>query len=311
MGSRWYNTLVLVIWLVSMGWLVVVKIVPSTGWRHRGSNAAPMMPEFDEGLAAVGWEIHWRQRPIGWAAYRLQPQADGTQEARSTVHFDDLPVTQIARELLGTLAGCVNSDCADRGDTPIAMQVETNMTFDRLANSQQFVSTVHVGPLRDLVTLTGTALDGRLHVVASVAESLIAGSTKQTKLELYRGEVDLPGRMSVADALAPIPHLRNLRVGQTWLFQTYRPVPFGRPLQLARAKVQREEMLDWHGQRRLVRRVVLRYEEGASPNAVRQPYSEVWVEPDGTVLKQRLRIANLTVEFFRLAEVPRQFEESR
>jgi hypothetical protein len=165
--------------------------------------------------------------------------------------------------------------------------------------------------MEDVITLTGSVMDGQLRVVASVAESLIANTTRERALELYRGEVELPGRVSVSDGLSPIPNLRDLRVGQTWLFQTYRPVPFGRPLQLARATVQREEILDWHEQRRRVRYVVMDYEDGASPSAARQPYGELWVEPDGTVLKQRLRVADATIEFLRLAELPDGFEEGR
>jgi hypothetical protein len=311
MGGRWYNVGVIVFWLASISWLCGTKIVPLVGWSDPGPGETPMVPGAHEGRAAVGWEVRWQSRPIGWAVYRLEPQPNGVQQAHSVVHFDDLPVGPIARELFGPLAQWINSDWDAESHLPAAMRVDTRMTFDRMADSQSFISTVHFGEIRELVTLTGMAVDGKLQVVASAAESFGGGPGKPARRELYRGEVELPARMSVAGTLSPVANLRNLRVGQEWMFQAYRPVPFRRPLQLARAEVEGEEVLDWQGQRCFVRHVVLRQAQGASPSAAQEPFGQLWVQRDGTVLKQRLRLANLTIDLIRLPKLPRQFQELR
>ena len=224
-----------------------------------------MAPGVRDGPTEVGWEIRWHGRPIGWAAYRLRPQPHGVQEADSVVHFDDLPVEKIVRELFGPLAGWIHADWTAGDELRVPMQVDTQMVFDPLADSQRFSSTVHLGTIRGLLTLTGTALDGRLHLVMTAHEGLGEMPPGAIGLELYRGDVELPSRMSTASLLSPLTNLRNLRMGQTWMFQAYRPVPFGPPVQLARAEVEGEELMDWQDRRELVRHVVIRYVEQAQP----------------------------------------------
>jgi hypothetical protein len=311
MAGRWYTTAVIAFWLLAVGWLFATKILPQISSGRRFAEASPTSPLADAGPMVAGWEIQWQAEPIGWAVYRLETQRDGVQQAHSVVHFDELPVDRIVDELFGPLADWIASQWDAERHLATTIEVETRMTWDRMADSRSFVSAVHVGQMREVATLSGTALDGKVQFVASVAEPLGGGSGSAARREIYRGQLDLPNHISVSGTLSPFGNLAHLRVGQRWTFQALRPVPFGQPLQLAQAEVDREEVLDWNGQSCTVRRVVLRHGRGASPSAAQEAFGHLWVRPDGTVLKQRLRMANLTFDFLRLPELPRRLEEQR
>ena len=310
MGNRWFNFFVVFFWLVSMSWLGTTKILPTVGWGEPNS-ASPMTASREDVESDVGWEIHWKGSPIGWVGNRVVPQSDGGHKVDSLVQFDELPIGEIVRELFGPLGTWIQPPRATQQQLISPLRVETRMVFDREANLQRFESSVSLGAVADLLQFTGSVLSGRLQIVATMRGTLGDDRADTRPIEIYRGHVELPPSALVADTLSPTPRLRNLHVGQSWTFQAYRPVPYGRPLQLVRAHVEEEGVIVWNGQARDVWCVVFHYADGAHPSAAREPFSRLWVELDGTVLKQRLRMASLEVDFVRLPEALHLFEELR
>jgi hypothetical protein len=121
-------------------------------------------------------------------------------------------------------------------------------------------------------------------------------------MEIYRNkEILLPPGALVADTFSPRPKLTNLRVGQTWTFQSYQPLMPHSPLTLIEAKVEREELIEWNGSVVRARKVAFRKDSGSGISSTRRPVSETWVMHDGTVLRQDLWLANVKVQFVRVA----------
>ena len=94
--------LVLIFWLVSSGWLLVTKIMPSlTPGSPPGYQAF-----YTEGkrLGPVAWTVLLNDRPLGWATSRSERTEEGGIEVESLLHFDRLPIKEVlpawARPLL-------------------------------------------------------------------------------------------------------------------------------------------------------------------------------------------------------------------
>src|ERR1041385_5652892 len=99
MRSRWFNTIVVLLWISMMSWLVMVKVWPTlqTGeppnYRSIFQQAEVPPP--------VCWSILWDDRPVGWAASKVLRRDDGLTEVHSRVFFGQLPLADMAPALLG------------------------------------------------------------------------------------------------------------------------------------------------------------------------------------------------------------------
>ena len=77
-------------WLVTSGWLVVTKILPSL---------SPGSPPGQQALYTSGhrpipvaWTVQWNERPVGWALATSTRQGDGGLAVDSRLQFDKLPL---------------------------------------------------------------------------------------------------------------------------------------------------------------------------------------------------------------------------
>jgi hypothetical protein len=70
-------------------------------------------------------------------------------------------------------------------------------------------------------------------------------------------------------------------------------------LQIVQAEVEKEDIVVWDGDLVSTFVVVYRGEAGTGLTAAREPFSRLWVRPDGTVIKQELKLSSLRIEFVR------------
>lgn len=292
MPGKVYWIPALILWIVSTGWLFSTKILPAL--------AAGTPPNYDQLLPKtavtqpqpVKWTIRWNDREIGWAVNKITRSFDGSGKIESNVQFEQLPVDDMLRDLMGVLGRFVGPSTADIGE--LDLRVFTSLDFDNYGVLSHFETNVDVGTLTNLLQIEGRMLDGKLDLAARID----AGDEKAT--EVYRNrEIALPPNALVADTFSPRPKLANLHVGQTWTFQSYQPLMPHSPLSLIEARVDREELVEWNGAMVRTLKVVFQKDSGSGISSTRRPVSETWVMRNGTVLRQDLWIANAKVQFVR------------
>ena len=297
MESRWYHATVVVFWLASLGWLVTTKILPAV----RGGQP-PVYADLLVGAEAeeetVCWTIFWQERQVGWARNMVTHHRGGTAEVQSTTQFDRLPVTQMVREMFGPLAVLLKPALGRGPDTELDLRIVTRTSFDEFQQLARLDTRVDVGTWSDFLNLQGVVVGTRLKVLVRAGPDL-EGLGVPPGGELYRSEVDLPPDALVADSLSPQPRWANLRLGQSWTFQAYRPFPPTDPLQRVEARVEEEDILSYHGHLVPTCVVVYRAAAGSGITAAREPFSRMWVQEDGTVIKQELLLSGLRIQFLR------------
>ncbi len=292
MPGRLYWIPALILWIVSTGWLFSTKIFPAL--------AAGTPPDYDQLLPKtavtrpepVKWTIRWNDREIGWAVNKISRSFDGSGKIESSVQFEQLPVDDMLRDLMGVLGRFMGPATADIGELDLG--VFTSLDFDNYGVLSHFETNVDVGTLANLLQIEGRMLDGKLDLAARI------DSDGGQATEVYRNrEISLPPNALVADTFSPRPKLANLRVGQTWTFQSYQPLMPHSPLSLIEARVEREELVEWNGAMVRTLKVVFQKDSGSGISSTRRPLSETWVMRDGTVLRQDLWIASVKVQFIR------------
>ena len=207
-------------------------------------------------------------------------------EVRSQVHFDQLPLADLAPPWLRTLL-----KVGKRSVVRMEMYAESTLTIDPLDGLERFESVLRLDPLEDAIVLRGTIEGTRLKLAVR------AGSF-QGNTEAY-----LPPDALLGDALSPQTQLPGLRQGQTWTVPVYSPLrPPGNPLEILQAKVERMERIAWGGRSEETWVVVYRRDSGFVLGGRKTPRGKLWVRRDGTVLKQQVMILDSTMTFVRLPD---------
>ncbi len=292
MPSRTYWMPAVVLWFASMGWLLTSKVLPTL------TNGQP--PDYGDILPKtevvnpdpVRWSIRWNSKKIGWAENKITRSTDGTGRILSKVQFEELPVDQMLQDLLGVLGRFAGTMTGEIGN--IDLMVLTSLDFDHYGVLNRLDTTVNVGDLNDLLHVQGQVIGEKLDLRARVR-------TGNGLTDIYREkEIHLPPDALLTDSFSPRPKLANLRVGQTWTFQSYQPLMPHSPLTLIQAHVEREELLEWNGQMVRTRKVAFSRDSGSGISSTRMPVAELWVQKDGTVLRQDLKLASVKVQFVRV-----------
>ncbi len=296
MGGRWFHIAVLISWLLSMTWLFVEKVVPT----FRGG----VRPAFD-GYGAesdpspepVGWRLKWDDEEIGWAVIRSIRQPDDGVVMRTIVQLENLPLDSRIMHLLGAIGPVFPQSDTVEGDLRLDFSVVTSTELSADGEVQRFESSIHIGRLRDLMRVEGMVDGRRMEVVIYRRWTSAQGDDEPQ--EFSRHEVNLPANALIGDVFSPQPRLANLHVGQRWTFPIYRPFPLAFQTEIIEAHVEREMNMFYEDQVVPVRQVVFRREAGSGISAAQEPTGCMWVDYDGTVLHQEVRLANVRLRFRR------------
>lgn len=276
MSNRWFNLAVIVLWLVSMGWLMTEKVAPPLLVGERPPVLADDAPK---ARVPVAWQLMLNDQALGWASTDTVERPDQVIEMRNRVHLDRFPL----REIAPWLAKLLDPDGRDD-----QMEFDTDSRVELVEGKLRgFRTTITLGDFQDAIRVHGTVEDQQLKLAMHAGDF-----TYNTSTDLYSG--------AIGDALSPRARLSKLRVGQTWTEPVYNPLhPPNKPLQIMQAKVERREPIGWNGQ--IVNAAVVSYqndsgaEGGASPARAR-----AWVADDGTVLKQEVNLLGVKLLFVRL-----------
>ena len=276
----WLTPLVVAFWLVTSGWLVVAKILPSFAPGPPPGFQAYYLP--DSIPIPVGWTVFWNDQPLGWAVADSTRTAAGGLVVDSRVHCDALPLQEIVP---GWTRPLLQKSLPDTAVIPL--DASGQIVIDPEGRLRSFRSTVAMPGSDDLVVLRGMVHDGDVTVTVK------AGAMQ------YETRRHLPDQMMVGDELSPQATLPGLYEGRRWTMPVYNPLRAGGPpIEILHAEVGAEEHLYWENQLRRVH-VVLYREDPTSP---REPRCRMWVDVDGRVLKQEATVLGAKLAFVRRSD---------
>lgn len=283
MSSRWFNAVVVLFWLGAMSWLLVTKVFPPL-LKGTPPGFGDVVAELDEREAvAVAWDIFVDDAPVGRAVTETRLVEDDVTEINSLVEFRAMPFDAISPVRFRPLLSLFT----ESEDADVSLKVETKfeLVLDHLIG---FESRLSVGGVKDVITMQG-AVDG-----TQLALTLHAGQFVHTT------NTYLSGNQLFGDILSPRAYMRDLRVGQSWTEPVYSPFrPPDRPLEVLEAWVERTEMIQHEGKVENTRLVVYRSDQGSGLEDAKTPRAKLWVDFSGRILRQRIRLANGTLEFRR------------
>jgi hypothetical protein len=269
--------IVVAAWLVTSGWLVVAKILPSL---QPGSPPGQQAHYADGNrLIPVVWTVLWDDAPVGWALALSERSPSGGLTVESQLHFDRLPLD----DMLPVWAGLLVRR-AVREAPATNLDARGRLRIDPAGRLREFSSRVDLPGASDRVMLDGTVEDGRVTI------TIAAGGMR------YETTRHLPSHIMIGDELSPQATLPGLHEGRRWTVPMYSPLRPGQsPIEILHAVVGGEETLFWDNH--LVRVHVVSYRE--DPSSDREPRCRLWVDLAGRVLKQEAAMLGATMAFVR------------
>lgn len=288
MHSRWYDLAVVVLWLTTMGWLVIEKVLPALLVGNPPDSRAILAAKEEEDL--IGWQISWDGRRTGWALNTSKSTSGDMMEVYSRVHFHDLPVGRGGPGWLHSLMGQMG--------TRLQMDLDNTMVFDSLGRLSRFVSTVKFPPSEESAIKVQGSIDG-----AQLAVTIRSGEFN------FETQLPAPRNAMMSDAFSPQTHLPGLREGQRWSIAVYSPLQPPNPSnpkdprEILQATVESKEPVMWSGERNIAWKVVYRNDAAQAAHQEAKPVGTVWVRSDGVIIKQQLTFFGSTITFVRLTDV--------
>ena len=298
MASRVYQLFVVALWLSSMTWLMVEKVLPPLmGGTPPDYGAALFRPEADPDY----WKITWQERSIGFAASQVFPDREGGRELRNAAQFENVPLEALMAQVLGSWTRVFG--LAGDADLRISATIGTRMWFDATGNLTGFQTRLILKDSPVLVLVHGKVSGpGKLDVAAYI------GSTSSDESGLgepaFHQTIDLPPHALVEDSFTPRGNLRDLRLGQSWTIPVYRPFPPNSPVEIVAVKAERHEVIIYDGADVETLLLVYRMDAGSGIRAAREPVAREWVDPSGRVLRQEISVSGLRLRFERMPPDP-------
>ncbi|MBX3415599.1 MAG: hypothetical protein KF708_23140 [Pirellulales bacterium] len=289
MLSRWFNVVVGLFWLTTMGWLILAKVVPSLlvgeppTYRTIFAGAEQTPEE-----ATVGWNIFWDDQPVGEAASTARRNLDGVMQVESRVDLRQVPLDKLSPFRLGAFINLFKGVPRD-----LDMSVETLLEIDPLGRLGSFESILKVGTLPEAVRLRGVVEDNQLQL------NLSSGGFH------YTTRAYLAADSVVSDSMSPHANLPGLRLHQRWTVPVYSPFhPPNHPMEVLHAEVARREPIIWDNKLVNAWLVVYHDDNHAHGAEDQSPRGRVWVHPDGRVLRQDAEMMNGWLRFERMTVAP-------
>ncbi len=276
MANRMFVAAVFSLWLGSMSWLFVDRVLPSF------NEGEPPKALGHEPGKAVGWLVQWKGRDVGQAVSIRAEGVGGTSEIHNRVRLEDIPLMDLAPAWMRHAVG-------DFGR--LEFDASTRVEFDSLGTFSAFESKIRVNDIPSVLQMSGRVKEGSLRLKVRSGEAM------------YSPRVQLTNQAALSEALFPDPLLKNLRVGRTWREEVYSPFrPPTNPTEIVEAKVIGKESIEINGER--VRVMCVEYltasASGVSHASRRQAKS--WVDMDGVVVQRDVYLGRSKLRFVRLPD---------
>ncbi len=280
MAGRWFNVATVLLWLASMSWLLVAKVLP------------PLLvgepPTYQQILAQpderVTWSIRWDDETVGTATSWIDRTGDVIQ-MHSDVKLEQIPLAKLTPAWLVPLVGG-----SEGIEGSLDLRAQSRVDVDPLGQLIGIESTLEMLPMMEPIRMNGIVDNGMLRMRVTVGEFT------------YSNETSLPPTGLVSDMLSPEPRLTKLRVGQSWTKPVYSPFrPRTSPMEVLQVRVEREEWISWNGRAVNCLLVVYREDRGAQLSTSANDRGKMWVRRDGMVLRQEMAVLNSRLIFERVS----------
>jgi hypothetical protein len=277
MANRIFVCAVILLWIGSMSWLLVDKILPSF---HEGEP--PIAAGYEPGVP-IAWKVLWGDREVGYAASKRTPGVLGTTNLENRVVLEDVPLLDLVPALMRRVVGDIGS---------MKFDAKTTLEFDSLDNFSKFDSYVEINDVSSVLELHGKVNGAFLDVKVTFGDVR------------YEPKVPIASQAALSEALFPDAKLPYLYVGRRWTEEIYNPFHApNAPIETVDVEVTGIETLSMDGENHRVMRV-----EFSGPPAPGVPEDArlqaiAWVrESDGVVLRQDVLISTSKLRFDRLPE---------
>ena len=277
MANRVFVFAVVVLWLSSMSWLVIERILPSFY-----AGEPPIEQAYETGQA-VAWQVNWEGQDVGQAASVRLSGVAGTTELYNRVLLTDIPLMELAPVWMRNAIG-------DLGD--ITFDARTRIEFDPLGNFSAFNSRISINDLPSMLNITGRVKDSFLQL-----------KVRSGKIS-YTSPIYLPDSKSLNEVLFPDAILPQMYVGRSWREEIYSPFHSpGNPVELVQAEVVSVEAIQYGGEPRKTLRVEYRAMSRSGIPQEAHLQAESWVEPSsGNVLRRDVYLGSSKLRFTRLTD---------
>ncbi len=292
MSNRIYIAVVIFLWLGTMAWLLVDKVIPPL-LVGQPPEYVPSVTQTEENLT-VGWHVTWNEKLLGWAVNKVESGIGGVTEVHSRVVLNRLPLEEMTPVWLKPFVSQMGN---------INMDARSRLEFDPLNRLSAFRTTVRMDEAVEAIRMYGTIENSLLRLTVRIGEF-------EYPVEQYLSAGTLLG-----SDLSPQTQLRGLYLGQSWTMPVYSPFhPPNSPLDILQATVEQEELFYWNDQSVKTWVVFYRKEGGAGYFGAKDDYhGKLWVRHDGEVLRQEAKIFDSTLAFIRMndEEVSKLLRETR
>jgi hypothetical protein len=276
MANRVFVLVVIGLWLSSMSWLVVERILPSFY-----SGEPPIEQAYETG-EAVAWQVEWGGEPVGVAASVRLPGVAGTTDLYNRVLLTEIPLIELAPAWMRPTIG-------NLGD--ITFDAYTRIEFDPLGNFSAFHSRISINDLPSMLNIAGRVEDSYLQLKVQSGDIS------------YTSPIYLPDSKSLNEVLFPDARLPNMYVGRSWQEEIYSPFHSpGDPVELVKAEVVSAEAIQFDGEIRKTLRIEYRAMSRAGIPQEARLQAESWVDASGDVLRRDVFLGSSKLRFTRLDE---------
>ncbi|MCC6494133.1 MAG: hypothetical protein IT424_14055 [Pirellulales bacterium] len=277
MANRVFVCAVVALWLGSMSWLMIDKVLPSF---HEGEP--PLAAGYQDGIP-VAWKVFWGDRQVGYAASVRMPGVLHTTNIQNRVVLEDVPLLDLLPALMRRVVGDIGR---------LKFDASTTLEFDSLDNFSRFTSKVALNDISPVLDLSG-------HVNGAFLE-----------LKVHFGEVTYEPRIPIGDkgalneALLPDAKLPYLYVGRRWSEEVYNPFRApSAPVETVDVEVTGIETIDFGGENHRTLRVEFFGPPSPGVSEEARLQAIAWVRAsDGMVLQQDVIISTSKLRFIRMSD---------
>jgi len=276
MANRIFVSSIVVLWLGSMAWLVVERILPSFV-----SGQPPVIDNYTTN-EVVAWSVCWGGERVGYAAsVRLEGTA-GAVELHNRILLKDAPLIDLAPLWMRHAVGIIGS---------MSFDASTRIEFDSLGNFSAFESPISLNEMPSVLNISGRVNDSNLDLK-------IRSSDISYPISIY-----MPDRKSLNEALFPDARLPSMYEGRRWSEEVYSPFHAPNdPIELVQAEVVSTESMEIQGKIRRLLRIEYRGRVGSGVDKNSRLQAVSWVKKDGTVLRHDVYIGGSELRFERLSK---------
>jgi hypothetical protein len=276
MGNRIFVGVVVMLWLGTMSWLMVARILPPFFQGEPPTHGVIIRDE------PICWQIEYDGRTVGHAVSQAVPGALGTTEIHSRVLLEGIDIRNLAPQWMSALV---------RGLGEISLDTRTAITLDSLGSLSSFDTRVWLNDMPLVMKVLGR-IEG-----AELLLKLQSGDMT------HEARHPVPAQALLASELIPEPKLLQIYVGRKWQQEVYSPFrPPTNSIEIVQAEVVEETWIERRGDRTRARKIEYRTLPPAGVAASNTLRSVVWVDDEGTVLRQDVYLMDARLRFDRCTE---------